>query len=224
MWPRETSTRPAAHISASPASAPDSARRARRRWRTATCWWSCPPARASRSATSCRRCMRDDLTIVVSPLVALMQDQVEALHARGLGDAVALVNAQQDAGTNAGRHASARPAGSCGCCTWRPSASPRRGSSSACARSHRAVRGRRGPLRLAVGARLPARLLPPGRRRPPPGRPGHRGLHGHGHAAGGASTSSAGSACASRCRWPPASTAPTSRSRWPVRRRTRSGR
>ena len=45
--------------------------------------------------------LRDDLTVVVSPLVALMQDQVEALAARGLGDRVALVNAQQDGGTNA---------------------------------------------------------------------------------------------------------------------------
>jgi ATP-dependent DNA helicase RecQ len=45
--------------------------------------------------------LRDDLTVVVSPLVALMQDQVEALAARGLGKRVALVNAQQDAGTNA---------------------------------------------------------------------------------------------------------------------------
>src|SRR3954467_14776489 len=45
--------------------------------------------------------VRDDLTIVVSPLVALMQDQVEALRARGLGDKVALVNAQQDGATNA---------------------------------------------------------------------------------------------------------------------------
>lgn len=45
--------------------------------------------------------VRDDLTIVVSPLVALMQDQVEALHARGLRDRVALVNAQQDGSANA---------------------------------------------------------------------------------------------------------------------------
>ena len=45
--------------------------------------------------------LRDDLTVVVSPLVALMQDQVEALQARGLGDRVALVNAQQDPGANA---------------------------------------------------------------------------------------------------------------------------
>jgi ATP-dependent DNA helicase RecQ len=45
--------------------------------------------------------LRDDLTVVVSPLVALMQDQVEALAARGLGDRVALVNAQQDVASNA---------------------------------------------------------------------------------------------------------------------------
>ncbi len=45
--------------------------------------------------------LREDLTVVVSPLVALMQDQVEALAARGLGERVALVNAQQDGGANA---------------------------------------------------------------------------------------------------------------------------
>jgi ATP-dependent DNA helicase RecQ len=45
--------------------------------------------------------LRDDLTVVVSPLVALMQDQVEALAARGLGERVALVNAQQDSSRNA---------------------------------------------------------------------------------------------------------------------------
>jgi len=45
--------------------------------------------------------LSDDLTIVVSPLVALMQDQIDALIARGVGDRVALVNAQQDPGANA---------------------------------------------------------------------------------------------------------------------------
>jgi ATP-dependent DNA helicase RecQ len=45
--------------------------------------------------------VRDDLTIVVSPLVALMQDQVEGLQALGLGDRVALVNAQQGGAANA---------------------------------------------------------------------------------------------------------------------------
>src|SRR3954452_18706026 len=43
--------------------------------------------------------MRTDLTLVVSPLVSLMQDQVQALHAVAPGR-VALVNAQQDARTN----------------------------------------------------------------------------------------------------------------------------
>src|SRR5204862_7322620 len=43
--------------------------------------------------------LRTDLTLVVSPLVSLMQDQVEALERVAPGR-VALVNAQQDAGTN----------------------------------------------------------------------------------------------------------------------------
>ncbi|MEA2340066.1 MAG: ATP-dependent helicase RecQ, partial [Solirubrobacteraceae bacterium] len=43
--------------------------------------------------------MRDDLTLVVSPLVSLMQDQVQALERRAPGR-VALVNAQQDAWAN----------------------------------------------------------------------------------------------------------------------------
>ena len=43
--------------------------------------------------------IRDDLTVVVSPLVSLMQDQVEALERVAPGRA-ALVNAQQDAGAN----------------------------------------------------------------------------------------------------------------------------
>ena len=43
--------------------------------------------------------MRTDLTLVVSPLVSLMQDQVEALQRVAPGR-VALVNAQQDATTN----------------------------------------------------------------------------------------------------------------------------
>ncbi|MDX6689240.1 MAG: ATP-dependent helicase RecQ [Solirubrobacteraceae bacterium] len=43
--------------------------------------------------------MRDDLTLVVSPLVSLMQDQVDALE-QIAPSRVALVNAQQDAETN----------------------------------------------------------------------------------------------------------------------------
>jgi ATP-dependent DNA helicase RecQ len=52
--------------------------------------------------------VRDDLTIVVSPLVSLMQDQVEALAVRAPGSA-ALVNAQQDPAAN--REAVTRAAG-----------------------------------------------------------------------------------------------------------------
>ncbi|MEY2515880.1 MAG: ATP-dependent helicase RecQ [bacterium] len=43
--------------------------------------------------------VRDDLTLVVSPLVSLMQDQVDALHAIAPGR-VALVNAQRDGSDN----------------------------------------------------------------------------------------------------------------------------
>jgi ATP-dependent DNA helicase RecQ len=50
--------------------------------------------------------MRDDLTIVVSPLVSLMQDQVEALE-RARPGCVGLVNAQQDTSSTA-RRSSAR--------------------------------------------------------------------------------------------------------------------
>src|SRR4051795_6534263 len=44
--------------------------------------------------------VRDDLTLVVSPLVSLMQDQVAALERRAPG-AAAVINSQQDASTNA---------------------------------------------------------------------------------------------------------------------------
>ena len=50
-----------------------------------------------------------------------------------------------------------------------------------------------------------------------------RGLHRHGHAAGGGATWCAGWRCATRCGWPPASTGRTSASPWPGRAATRSG-
>src|SRR5437879_3666451 len=53
--------------------------------------------------------MRDDLAVVVSPLVALMQDQVDALRARGLGSVAAVVNAQRDASDTAAAMPAAAP-------------------------------------------------------------------------------------------------------------------
>jgi len=50
--------------------------------------------------------IRDDLTLVVSPLVSLMQDQVQALERRAPGR-VALVNGQQDPAANAAALAAA---------------------------------------------------------------------------------------------------------------------
>ncbi|WP_445147689.1 RecQ family ATP-dependent DNA helicase [Baekduia sp. Peel2402] len=51
--------------------------------------------------------VRDDLTIVVSPLVSLMQDQVESLERRVPG-AAGVINSQQDASANADVLARAR--------------------------------------------------------------------------------------------------------------------
>src|SRR5918911_2034575 len=54
--------------------------------------------------------MREDLTLVVSPLVSLMQDQVEALE-RAVPGRAGLVNAQQDLGANRAALARARAGG-----------------------------------------------------------------------------------------------------------------
>ena len=68
--------------------------------------------------------MRDDLTLVVSPLVSLMQDQVAALERGGPGPRRA---GQRPAGLRRQRGGAGRAPrrASCGCCTSRPSGSPR---------------------------------------------------------------------------------------------------
>ena len=58
----------------------------------------CRPAAASRFVFSCPRSLRDGLTIVVSPLIALMKDQVDALQASGV--AATFLNSSLD-GTKA---------------------------------------------------------------------------------------------------------------------------
>ena len=59
------------------------------------------------------------LTLVVSPLIALMQDQVAAAVARGI-PAAALHSGTRRAGAGRGSGACSRPARSA-CCTSRPS-------------------------------------------------------------------------------------------------------
>jgi ATP-dependent DNA helicase RecQ len=44
-----------------------------------TCWPCCPPGRASRASISWPPCGSPEPTVVVSPLVALQRDQVEAI-------------------------------------------------------------------------------------------------------------------------------------------------
>ena len=50
--------------------------------------WSCRPAAANRSATSCRRWSLGRTAIVISPLIALMQDQAAQLAQMGIPAAV----------------------------------------------------------------------------------------------------------------------------------------
>ena len=156
--------------------------------------------------------MRADLTLVVSPLVSLMQDQVEALERVAPGQG----RARQRAAGRGGqprRRSTAPSRAARGCSTSRPSASLARLPRADPAGADRPVRRRRGALRLAVGPRLPARLLPARRRGALARRAGDRRLDRDGDAAGGRRHRGAARAARPGPRSRPASTARTSRSR-----------
>ncbi len=153
----------------------------------------------------------DGLTIVISPLVALMRDQGDALAAAGHG-AARVLNASLPPGEaesvarGAGRRlVLSRPGGAR---ALRRRAFPRgdRGA------RDRALRGRRGALPERVGPRFPPRLPAAGRRARRHRRALHDGAHRHRHAARRRRHRARAAAATIRCRCARASIAPTSRS------------
>lgn len=91
---------------------------------------------------------REGVTLVVSPLIALMRDQVRSLREAGV-EAGALTSGNTEAETDEVFRRSTRAGSSSS--TWRPSGSPRPGPSRSCAGWGGAHRGGRGPLREPVG-------------------------------------------------------------------------
>ena len=111
------------------------------------------------------------------------------------------------AGTRSGWSGAARRGSS----TARRSGSRRTSSSTRSPqRTDRPDRGRRGALRLRVGARLPARLPAPAADRRAARAADGDGLHGDRDQAGGGGDRRPASGCATRSRCAPASTVPTS--------------
>ena len=128
------------------------------------CWPASPPSRSSppaaarASATSSRRSLLDGLTLVVSPLIALMKDQIDFLTSprRRRRPARFAASTRPSPGRST---TTSRPGGS-SCSTSPPSgfgqrAVPRRRFGQP---ESRAARRRRGPLHQRVGPQLPPRL------------------------------------------------------------------
>ena len=103
----------------------------------------------------------DGVTVVVSPLIALMKDQIDFLSARGNRGRAARLEPRRRRGARGLRPATRRPAEAplrrAGALQQRAVPRPAR------ARADLAVRGRRGALHLGVGPQLPARLPEAGR-------------------------------------------------------------
>ena len=112
---------------------------------------------------------RPGLTLVVSPLIALMRDQVRALTAAGV--AAGSLNSSNEPAENSPRDGPAAPARApAALCRARAAGAARHGRDAGRER-RRADGDRRGPLRLAMGPRFPARVSQPGQRGAPDRRP-----------------------------------------------------
>ena len=149
----------------------------------------------------------EDLTIVVSPLIALMDDQWQRLTAAG--HPVAMI-ASGMAEERSPRRRSTQVRGGEARIVY---CSPERFGSTVfldalAQRADRPARGRRGALRLRVGPRLPPRLPAPAADRRAARAADGDGLHGDGDRGGRGARSPPASGCASRCRSAPASTGP----------------
>ena len=105
---------------------------------------------------------RGGLTLVVSPLIALMRDQVAQLDALGIS-AAALNSASEPDERRRVFDGLAQPLAAAALCRARAAAARRHARNAA--RRGRPPRHRRSPLRLAMGPRLPSRIFAPARGR-----------------------------------------------------------
>ena len=123
--------------------------------------------------------MRPGVVLVVSPLIALMKDQVDSLSRQGIRGA--FINSTLDAAAQA-EHMDRMREGQFDLVYVAPSDSAARVSWMSCAHAHSAAGGGRGPLHQRMGARLPARLHSAGPVPPVAGQSDHDRADGHGHA------------------------------------------
>ena len=166
--------------------------RSRRSWSTGAGRWSCSaPAGASRRSTSSRPrcCARRGAgpTVIVSPLLALMRNQIAAAERAGhpRGD-----HQLRPTSRSGSRSTTRSRAGEVDVLLVSPGAAQQPGFRDEVlprlAADHRPARGRRGALHLRLGPRLPPRLPPdphpagrPARRHPGAGHHRHRQRPGH---------------------------------------------